>query len=84
MSDAVYIIDGARTPMGGLMGELSALSGESWRSRYPFSAEKSNLSGGDIDEVIMGCVLPSGSVKDLQTSCHRRRYTRQRRRHHDQ
>jgi len=26
MSDAVYIIDGARTPMGGLMGELSTLS----------------------------------------------------------
>ena len=61
MSDAVYIIDGARTPMGGLMGELSALSAVNLGEVAIRSAlEKSNLSGGDIDEVIMGCVLPSG------------------------
>ena len=61
MSDAVYIIEGARTPMGGLMGELSALSAVNLGEVAIRSAlEKSNLSGGDIDEVIMGCVLPSG------------------------
>ena len=61
MSDAVYIIDGARTPMGGLMGELSALSAVNLGEVAIRSAlEKSNISGGDIDEVIMGCVLPSG------------------------
>lgn len=61
MSDAVYIIDGARTPMGGLMGELSALSAVNLGEVAIRSAlEKSNLSGDDIDEVIMGCVLPSG------------------------
>ncbi len=61
MSDAVYIIDGARTPMGGLMGELSTLSAVNLGEVAIRSAlEKSNLSGGDIDEVIMGCVLPSG------------------------
>jgi acetyl-CoA C-acetyltransferase len=61
MSDAVYIIDGARTPMGGLMGELSTLSAVNLGEVAIRSAlEKSNLSGDDIDEVIMGCVLPSG------------------------
>ena len=61
MSDAVYIIDGARTPMGGLMGELSTLSAVNLGEVAIRSAlEKSNLSGEDIDEVIMGCVLPSG------------------------
>ena len=61
MSDAVYIIDGARTPMGGLMGELSTLSAVNLGKVAIRSAlEKSNLSGDDIDEVIMGCVLPSG------------------------
>ena len=61
MSDAVYIIDGARTPMGGLMGEMSTLSAVNLGEVAIRSAlEKSNLSGDDIDEVIMGCVLPSG------------------------
>lgn len=61
MSDAVYIIDGARTPMGGLMGELSTLSAVNLGEVAIRSAlEKSNLSGDDIDEVIMGCVSPSG------------------------
>ena len=61
MSDAVFIIDGARTPMGGLMGELSTLSAVNLGEIAIRSAlEKSNLSGDDIDEVIMGCVLPSG------------------------
>ena len=61
MSDAVYIIDGARTPMGGLMGELSTLSAVNLGEVAIRSAlEKSNLSGDEIDEVIMGCVLPSG------------------------
>ena len=61
MSDAVYIIDGARTPMGGLMGELSTLSAVNLGEVAIRSAlEKSNISGDDIDEVIMGCVLPSG------------------------
>ena len=61
MSDAVYIIDCARTPMGGLMGELSTLSAVNLGEVAIRSAlEKSNLSGDDIDEVIMGCVLPSG------------------------
>ena len=61
MSDAVYIIDGARTPMGGLMGELSTLSAVNLGEVAIRSAlEKSNLSGDDIDEVIMGCVWPSG------------------------
>ena len=61
MSDDVYIIDCARTPMGGLMGELSTLSAVNLGEVAIRSAlEKSNLSGDDIDEVIMGCVLPSG------------------------
>jgi acetyl-CoA C-acetyltransferase len=43
------------------MGELSALSAVNLGEVAIRSAlEKSNLSGGDIDEVIMGCVLPSG------------------------
>jgi len=47
--------------MGGLMGELSTLSAVNLGEVAIRSAlEKSNLSGDDIDEVIMGCVLPSG------------------------
>jgi len=43
------------------MGELSTLSAVNLGEVAIRSAlEKSNLSGDDIDEVIMGCVLPSG------------------------
>ena len=61
MSEAVYIAAGARTPMGGLMGDLSSLSAvELGATAIREAVSRAGLSGNDVEEVIMGCVLPSG------------------------
>jgi acetyl-CoA C-acetyltransferase len=61
MSEPVYIVNGARTPMGGLMGELSSLSAVNLGEVAIRAAlDKANVNGADVNEVIMGCVLPSG------------------------
>ncbi len=61
MSDAIVIVGGARTPMGGFQGELSGASA----SELGAVAIQAALSGAgvapeDVDEVLMGCVLPAG------------------------
>ena len=59
--DSVVIIDGARTPMGGLQGSLSAASAPELATTAIVAAiERSGVSPADIDEVFMGCVLPAG------------------------
>ena len=61
MTDPVYIAAGARTPMGGLQGELSALTAvELGSTAIEEAINRSGLSGDQVQEVIMGCVLPSG------------------------
>jgi acetyl-CoA C-acetyltransferase len=57
----VYIAGGARTPMGGFQGSLSALSAvELGAAAIKAAISRANLEGSDIEEIILGCVLPSG------------------------
>ncbi len=60
-TSTVYIAAGARTPMGGLQGALSGLTSvELGAAAIEAAINKANLSGEDIEEIILGCVLPSG------------------------
>lgn len=58
---SVVIVNGARTPMGGLSGSLSTVPAPDLAATaIEATLERSNVSPGDIDEVFMGCVLPAG------------------------
>ena len=60
MSD-VLIIGGARTPMGGLLGDLSeATANELGMTAIAATLERTGVAPEAIDEVFMGCVLPAG------------------------
>ena len=62
MSDeTVVIVDGARTPMGGLQGSLSAVAATELASTaVAATLERSGVEAEAVDEVFMGCVLPAG------------------------
>ncbi len=62
MSDNNVVIAGsARTPMGGMMGALSLVrSPDLGAISIKAAIERAGLTPADIDEVIMGCVLPAG------------------------
>lgn len=61
MTESVYIAAGARTPMGGLQGCFSDLTAVNLGSSAIAEAiARANLKGEDVQEIIMGCVLPSG------------------------
>lgn len=60
-NNSVVIVNGARTPMGGLQGSLSAVAAPELASTAIAAAvERSGIAAADIDEVFMGCVLPAG------------------------
>lgn len=59
--DPVVIAGAARTPMGGFQGELSgatasALGGAAIKA----ALERAGVAVTDVDELLMGCVLPAG------------------------
>lgn len=61
MSDPVVIVGMARTPMGGFQGDFSAVKAtELGAAAIRAAVERAGLSGNDVDEVLMGCVLPAG------------------------
>ena len=61
MSESVYIAAGARTPMGGMQGCFSDLTAvDLGGAAIAEAVSRANLSGADVQEVIMGCVLPNG------------------------
>ncbi|BES70614.1 acetyl-CoA C-acyltransferase [Marinobacter nanhaiticus D15-8W] len=62
MSDIdVVIAGGARTPMGGMMGALSSVrSPELGAISIKAAIERARLTPADVNEVVMGCVLPAG------------------------
>lgn len=61
MHDSVYIAAGVRTPMGALQGCFADVSAtELGAVAVRDAIKKANLLGEDIQEVIMGCVLPAG------------------------
>lgn len=60
-SDPVVIVGGARTPMGSFQGELAAKTGPELGSDAIRAAlQRANVKPEQIDEVVMGCVLPAG------------------------
>ncbi len=59
--DSVVIVSAARTPMGGMMGSLSEVRApDLCATAIKAAVERAGISSSDIDEVIMGCVLPAG------------------------
>jgi acetyl-CoA C-acetyltransferase len=59
--ETVVIAGAARTPMGGFQGALSPLSAaELGGSAIAAALEGAKAGAADIDEVLMGCVLPAG------------------------
>jgi len=59
--ESVVIVNGARTPMGGLQGSLASLTAAQLGSTAIEAAlERSGVAAADIDEIFMGCVLPGG------------------------
>ena len=59
--DPIVIAGMARTPMGGFQGVLSKISAPELGSFAIRAAlERSGLQAENIDEVLMGCVLPAG------------------------
>jgi len=61
MTDAIVIVAAARTPMGGFMGDFATLTAPQLGAvAIKAAVERSGLKPEQIDEVIMGCVLPAG------------------------
>ena len=59
--DSIVIVAAARTPMGGFQGGLSSVAApDLGATAIKAAVERAGLSGEDINEVIMGCVLPAG------------------------
>jgi acetyl-CoA C-acetyltransferase len=61
MADPVVIVSVARTPIGAMMGELSGFAAHQLGSHAIRAAvERAGLKPEQVQEVIMGCVLPAG------------------------
>ncbi|MDF2366956.1 acetyl-CoA C-acyltransferase [Sneathiella sp.] len=59
--DPIVIVGMARTPMGGFQGDLSDVKAPALGATAIKAAmDRAGVTGTDIDEVIMGCVLPAG------------------------
>jgi acetyl-CoA C-acetyltransferase len=60
-SDPIVITSIARTPIGAMQGQFAALSASALGSAAVKAAvERSGLRPEDVDEAILGCVLPAG------------------------
>src|SRR3990172_9598265 len=60
-SDPIVIVSAARTPMGGFQGELKGFAAPALGAAAIRAAvERAKLGPEDVQEVIMGCVLPAG------------------------
>jgi acetyl-CoA C-acetyltransferase len=61
MADPIVIVSAARTPIGSMMGELSSFAAHQLGSHVIRAAvERAGLAPEQVQEVIMGCVLPAG------------------------
>ena len=61
MSDPIVIVSATRTPMGGFQGDFASLSCAQLGSvAIKAAVERAGLKPEQVDEVIMGCVLPAG------------------------
>jgi acetyl-CoA C-acetyltransferase len=60
-TDSVVIVSGARTPMGGFLGELSTVSATDLGAvAIKEAVKRSGIDPSDIQEVLMGNVLSAG------------------------
>ena len=60
-TDPIVIISAARTPMGGFQGELKSFAApELGAAAIRAAVERAKLKPEEVQEVIMGCVLPAG------------------------
>ena len=62
MQDSSVVVTGlARTPIGGFQGRLAPLTAPELGSvSIKAALEDSDIAGADVNEVLMGCVLPAG------------------------
>lgn len=62
MQETSVVVTGlARTPIGGFQGRLSPLTAPELGSvSIKAALQDSDIAGADVDEVLMGCVLPAG------------------------
>lgn len=59
--EKIVIVGMARTPMGGLLGDLSAVpASDLGATAISAALENAGMEGSAVDETIMGCVLPAG------------------------
>ena len=72
MTQDVFITAGARTPMGGLQGDLSSLTAvELGQVAIEAALERSAIAGADIDEVNYGVrTTQRASARTRATSRH--------------
>jgi acetyl-CoA C-acetyltransferase len=60
-NDSIVILGSARTPMGGFQGDLKSLSApELGAAAIRAAVERSGVAAEQVQEVLMGCVLPAG------------------------
>jgi acetyl-CoA C-acetyltransferase len=60
-NDPIVIVGAARTPMGGFMGDFAPLAASDLGAvAIKAAIERAAIAPGDVDEVIMGNVLPAG------------------------
>lgn len=60
-SEEIVIVAAKRTPIGAFMGQFAAISAtELGASAIAAVLAQSGLSANEVDEVLMGCVLPAG------------------------
>ncbi len=61
ISDPIVIVGMARTPMGGFQGDLSDVTApELGSTAIKAALERAGVAPADVNEVLMGCVLPHG------------------------
>ncbi len=60
-NDPIVIASAARTPMGGFQGELKSFAApELGAAAIRAAVERAKVQPEDVQEVLMGCVLPAG------------------------
>lgn len=60
-ADPIVIVSAARTPMGGFQGDFNSLAASQLGATAIAAAvERAGISGEDVQEAVMGCVLPAG------------------------
>ena len=60
-NDPIVIVSAARTPMGGFQGELKQFTApELGAAAIRAAVERARIKPEQVEEVIMGCVLPAG------------------------